>query len=254
LTFDAGGRDQVVTVEFHVSTNARISEYVLDFDSRRIDQLRTDVRLEAGTYRSQWRGVISGRPVSPASYRYVVEARDDLGHTRSVDTEIVVPPYRFPVGRIMRAELGPRVGQVGQPLTVRVRVRNNGLVPLRGIGQSSLPLPTGAEGVPQPLGESESTWGSWRVAVGLADGDRAGNREFWRPGGGSTNPTLPLAQRYPFRWGLGRTLAPGEEVEVTGQIELPTQPGRWWVYTGLIHEGFVVHDDGIFGQLVEVRP
>ncbi|MCL6648316.1 MAG: N-acetylmuramoyl-L-alanine amidase [Chloroflexi bacterium] len=52
-------------------------------------------------------------------------------------------------------------------------------------------------------------------------------------------------RRYPFRWGLGGTLAPGERRLISGQIELTT-PKRslWWA--GLIQEGVAFRVD-MFG-------
>jgi Flp pilus assembly protein CpaB len=51
--------------------------------------------------------------------------------------------------------------------------------------------------------------------------------------------------QFPYRWGLGRDLEPGESIEVVGSVRLtePTPDTRYWL--GIIQESNVVTQDGV---------
>jgi hypothetical protein len=249
LTPDGDGVDDVVQIAFGLEITTRVSRYVLDQQGQRIDQVALDEPRIAGGHRVEWNGMVGSRPVAPGSYRYVVEGKDGLGGSRTIETEVLVRPYQFPVGRLIHLEITPTSGRPGDLVQMHGRVRNTGPAPMRAGDWTSAGL--GSSLTDGLIVER----GTWWVAVGWADLQHAGNREFWRPGGGGLmNRGLSLAERYPSRWGLGRSLVPDEETEVSGTLRLPDRPGRWWLYSGLIHEGFTVHDDGVSSIRVEVLP
>ena len=70
------------------------------------------------------------------------------------------------------------------------------------------------------------------------------------------------ASKYPYRWGFGRDLGPGQEVTVEGLITLEHGPlqdrstgsltNRVYFYAGLIQENIAFFDDKVGGAWIEV--
>lgn len=109
---------------------------------------------------------------------------------------------------------------IGGQIRIDVEVWNNSAAPLSTQG----PEP----GFTYKEGENSATVGhtgqmnAWRIGIDAFDN--------------STGKT------YPYRWGLGKTLAPGERVSVRGYVTLSKAHNtQWWA--GLIQEGVAIRSD-----------
>ncbi len=95
-------------------------------------------------------------------------------------------------------------------------------------------------------------YNSYETFGSIADGayiDRAG---FWRVGIDWQGAPVTAGARYPYRWGFGHDLTPGEEVTVWGTIDILHKISKIWLYAGLVQEGHRHWDDGVGRALVEV--
>jgi hypothetical protein len=170
-----------------------------------------------------------GSLVSSGTYTYTIVARDQVGNIVQHQGQIeVVSPGRSSAV-VTFAQIAPVRIALGSALTVRVRVKNTGDVPIKTQGP-----PSGYEYSTDDIFSSieDHTWddkggGFWRVALD------------WGGGHG-----------YPFRWAMSPRpmdqwvkpgewdyLQPGEEVEITGSVRIEQREDRMQFYVGLAHEG-----------------
>ena len=152
-------------------------------------------------------------PAGPADLEVAVT--DPAGNRSVVHQRIVLGETGTPQAQLSEVEITPAVVKTGGTISVSATITNSGAVTLRAA----------------PLGPTVYAWGEDAPTRGyLADtGTVRWGVEF------SLNRS---GIAYPFRWGLGRDLAPGESVAVTGEIqitdEFPLEPVQLWV--GIIHE------------------
>jgi hypothetical protein len=136
----------------------------------------------------------------------------------------------------------------GAALPVRVRVKNVGASrvetpPVGGQPQSFLQTLESNRALPDS---------GWSVGLRAVDGRQTTNREFWRPGGrGESGTDAPLAQ-YPVRLALREPLDPGQEVDLMGELPLPSEPGYYALSAGLIQDSYRLVEDDRARQIVEV--
>jgi hypothetical protein len=162
-----------------------------------------------------------GEPLPDGVYTATVRADDELGNRVEASVPITIEAGGEPGIEILSVDFTPEQIIAGDEISVTIRVKNTGDVPLRTQG----PDP----GFVYSTNDSYSSiedgkWvdkaGLWRVGV-----DWDGNS-----GGGG-------AYRYPFRWGFGKTLEPGEEVVTGGKIQILKQERTMWFYAGVLQEG-----------------
>jgi hypothetical protein len=175
-----------------------------------------------------------GEPLEDGTYTYTIQATDAWGNiTRQAGTLQIKGGGR-PQAVIEQASIGPTEIIQGNLITVTVRVRNTGKVPIRTQGPDSGYMYTfdqvysSIEG-----GKYKDSAGFWRIGV-----DYESNS-----GGGPS--------RYPFRWGFGRDLQPGEAAEITGVIKVDRPEAKLKFYIGLIQEQIRLPQDHI--QVTEVK-
>lgn len=177
-------------------------------------------------------------------YTYTITAEDQVGNVVQRQGTVTVASGGDPEATITYAYIAPQQLLRGDVLTVTMRVKNTGDVPIRTYGP--------------PSGYEYSTNESFSSIEGNRWADRGGG--LWRVGldwegkGG-----------YPFRWALssrppeqwnepGETdlLLPGEEVEITGRVRIEQYETRMFFYVGLIREGVGYRQGGYRRTLVEV--
>ncbi|MGA7730042.1 MAG: hypothetical protein WCD37_02090 [Chloroflexia bacterium] len=162
-----------------------------------------------------------GEPLPDGVYTATVRADDNLGNRVEARVPITIEAGGVPGITILSVEMTPRQIIAGGEISVTIRVKNTGNVPLRtqgpdpGFMYSTNDSYSSIEG-----GKWVDKAGLWRVGV-----DWDGNS-----GGGG-------AYRYPFRWGFGETLEPGEEAITGGKIRILKQERTMWFYTGVLQEG-----------------
>ncbi len=231
--FDA--EDDVAHVSFRLTKDARVSIYATNEQGQKDFVGVRDEKREAGEYAETWSGIVNERPLRDGLYYYTVEARDGAGNVTVDRVPVRLAAGGVPKAKITSVYVAPRRVLLGGTVRVEIGVRNIGETVIRTQG----PAPGYAY-------NSYETFGS------IADGayvDRAG---FWRVGLDWQGAPVTAGARYPYRWGFGHDLAPGEEVSVWGTLEVLHKISKIWLYAGLVQEGHRHWDDGVGRALVEV--
>lgn len=178
-----------------------------------------------------------GALVDSGTYTYTIVAQDEVGNISRREGNILVDNPGRSEARISFVHIAPVEIALGDTITLTVRVKNTGTVPIRTQGPAS--------GFSYTTDETFSSIASLAEQNQPADlwAEKGGG--FWRVGldwGGGRS--------YPFRWALSPRppeqwaepgeydyLQPGEEVEVTGSVEVRQREDRMQFYAGLVHEG-----------------
>ena len=146
---------------------------------------------------------------------------------------------------VLRVEFAPRQVMVGDVVHVAITVRNFGTTVLRTQGP--------------PSGYVYDSYDSFAAIAGHQYADKAG---LWRVGVDWAGSPTASGSKYPYRWGFGHDLQPGEELTLQGGVRIlhgPDQdPGNGPPRTassctpGLIHEGFDFQEDKIGGTWIQI--
>ncbi|MBX5490607.1 MAG: gliding motility-associated C-terminal domain-containing protein [Chloroflexi bacterium] len=227
--------DDVSQVTFYLSKPARVSLYAVDEQGRRVYVGTRNEKREAGEYAETWNGLVNERPLPDGRYQYTIEARDQAGNVTIRQVPIVLSAGGVPKAKITRAYIAPRQVLLGASVQVEVTVKNIGDTVLRTQGPD-----------PGFVYNSYESFGS------IADGayiDRAG---FWRVGVDWTGAPTTAGARFPYRWGFGRDLAPGEETTVWGAIQMLHRVTKVLLFAGLVQEGHRYYDDGVGRTQIEI--
>jgi hypothetical protein len=227
--------DDVAQISFRLTKDARVSIYAADAQGRKAYVGVRDEKRDAGEFAETWSGVVNERPLRDGLYYYTVEARDRAGNVSAARVPVWLGAGGVPKAKITSVYIAPRQVLLGEPVRFEIGVRNIGDTILRTQG-------------PDP----GYSYNSYESFGSIADGayiDRAG---FWRVGIDWQGAPTTAGARYPYRWGFGRDLAPGEEATVTGTIQILHKVTKMWLYAGLVQEGHRYWDDGVGRSLVEV--
>jgi hypothetical protein len=209
-------------------------------------------REEEGPYeqRHVWNGKRPNGALLPAGvYTYTVRAEDLLGNVAQRQGQISLVNVGQPEARIVSAYIAPQQVMLGEVVTVTVRVRNTGTVPIRTYGPAS--------GYEYTTDEVYSSVEEGRYTA------QAGG--FWRVGMDWDANSGGGPRRYPFRWALSQRppeewtvpgvedfLMPGEEVEIVGRVRVLQRETRMGFYVGLIQDGVGFFQDRTARTIVEV--
>ncbi len=139
------------------------------------------------------------------------------------------------MAEIVDVRFTPSSLMLGLPVRVRITVRNAGPVTLRTQG-------------PEP-GFTYTTNETFSSVQGGAFAERAG---LWRVGVDWDANSGGGPRRYPFRWGFGHDLAPGEETTVEGFIQILEHQSEMSFFAGLIQEGIGFPVDQVGRQRMQV--
>jgi hypothetical protein len=147
--------------------------------------------------------------------------QDPAGYRVEASRPITIEGGGDPDLEILSVDISPQQIILGGEISVTIRVKNTGDVPLRTQG-------------PDP-GYTYTTKDSYSSIEGGALDARAG---LWRVGvDWDGNSGGGPAYRYPYRWGLGKTLMPGEEAVTGGKIRILKEERAMWFYAGVLREG-----------------
>lgn len=177
-----------------------------------------------------WDGKLpNGALVAAGTYTYTITARDAVGNIVERTGQIEVEQPGRAAAQITFVHIAPVEIALGNTVTVTVRVKNTGDVPIRTQGP--------------PSGYRYTTNTTFAAIEDERWAEKGGG--FWRVGldwGGGHG--------YPFRWALSSRpmeqwaepgvfdyLMPGEEVEITGSVVVEQREDRMEFYAGLVHEG-----------------
>lgn len=177
---------------------------------------------------------VKGEPLPDGVYTYTIQAADAWGNLTRRSSTLQIKGGGRPQAVIEQATVAPTSIIRGGIITVTVRVRNIGKVPIRSQGPASGFL-----------------YNSREVFSSVANGEYSDAAGFWRIGVDYESNSGAGASRYPFRWGFGKELQPGEAVEVTGLIKVERPEEKIRFYVGLIQEQIALPQDRM--QITEVK-
>lgn len=199
--------------------------------------------------RHVWNGkTIDGIILPDGVYTYTLRAADRFGNLAQHTGTVTIAGSGLPEATITSSSIVPEALMLGGVLTVTVRIKNTGSVPIRTYGPAS-----GYEYSTKQVFSS--------VEDGKYDAKSGG---FWRVGA-DWDANSGGARRYPFRWSISPrppaqwkvpfvedVLLPGEEAEVVGRIRVEQPETKMTFYVGLIWDGVGFRQDRNGRTLVKV--
>jgi hypothetical protein len=227
--------DDVASITFRLAQTSTTAITVNGPDNQRIP-LQAPTAMAAGEHLVPFTGNdLFGKVLPDGPYTVTVRTTDLAGNAVEARLPITITGGGQPSLSLLSADFSPHALMLGNTLTVRMTVQNTGKVPLRtqgpdpGYTYTTNDVYSSVEG-----GQYTDKAGLWRVAV---DWDA-------NAGGG------PL--RYPFRWGFGHTLAPGETVTIDGHITILKQERQMLFFTGVLQEGVRIWLDRLAPATIDV--
>lgn len=225
--FDA--RDDVATLNWRTTRPATVTVSIAGASGfSRV--LKTAKNQPAQQDRVDFNGFDQkGDPLPDGVYTYTIQAADKYGNITRRASTVEVKGGGRPQAVISYANIGPGEIIKGNIVTVTVRVKNTGKVPIRSQGpESGFTYTTRDTYSSIEQGRYEDKAGFWRIGVDF-----------------DANSGVGGPVRYPFRWGWSsdRDLQPGEEVEIVGQIKVERDEKDIRLYVGLIQEKIALIQD-----------
>ena len=182
-----------------------------------------------------WNGkTVDGVLLADGVYTYTVRAEDRFGNLVERQGPIAIKGGGQPEATITYSYMAPQAVMRGDTITVTMRVKNTGDVPIRTYGPPSSYEYSTEEVFSSIMGGryTAKSGGFWRIGVD------------WDANSGGA------AKRYPYRWAISPRppaqwkipneedlLMPGEEAEVVGRIRILQPETKMGFYVGLIQDG-----------------
>lgn len=177
---------------------------------------------------------VKGEPLVDGIYTYTIQAADKWGNLSRRSGTLEIKGGGRPKAIIEQVTIGPGEIIRGNLITVTMRVRNIGKVAIRSQGPNS-----------------GFVYSSREVFSSVENGAYTDAAGFWRVGIDYESNSGSGASRYPFRWGFGKELQPGEAVEITGLIKVERPEEKLRFYAGLIQEQIALPQDRV--QITEIK-
>jgi flagellar hook capping protein FlgD len=169
-----------------------------------------------------------GKSVPAGPYTVTVRTADLAGNAVEARRPLTVTDAGQPNIALLSVKIEPPQLMLGGKLHVHMVVQNTGQVPLRTQGPDS--------------GYTYTTNDSYSSIEGGRYTDQAG---LWRVGLDWEGNAGGAPYRYPFRWGFGHTLAPGETATIDGYVTILKREQTMWFYAGVLQEGVRIALDGL---------
>jgi len=197
-----------------------------------------------------WNGkTVDGILLADGVYTYTVRAEDRYGNLVERQGPISIKGGGQPEATITYSYMAPQSIMRGEVITVTMRVKNTGDVPIRTYGP--------------PSGYEYSTEEVFSSIAGGSYTAKSGG--FWRIGVDWDANSGGAAKRYPYRWALSPRppdqwrvpnqedwLMPGEQVEVIGRIRVFQPETKMGFYVGLIQDGVGFFQDRTGRTIINV--
>jgi hypothetical protein len=165
--------------------------------------------------------------VPNGNYLFGVRAEDTAGNVVERSVPLVVEDGGTPEASIVSARIGPRQIIRGDQVCLDTVVRNTGQTVLRTEGPD-----------PSYVYSSLDSYSS------IAEHAFAEHAGYWRVGMSWSGSTDTSGATYPYRWGFGHDLQPGEEVTVHGCVQVQNEQDKLVFFAGLVQEDVAIHSAG----------
>ena len=153
-------------------------------------------------------------PLPDGVYTYTVQATDKAGNVSRAASTVMVTGGGRPDATVSSVEFSPSEVIKGGIITATIKVKNTGKVVIRTHGPNS-----------------GYTYDSRDTYRNIENGQYDYKAGFWRVGVGTNT-----SSDYPYRWGFGHDLQPGEEVTIIGQIRVNENDTKLTFFAGLLQE------------------
>ncbi len=246
---NADAIDDVAEFTYRLPVSATVNIEVLAPNGEVIPVV---TREEEGPYeqRHVWNGKRpNGSLLEAGVYTYTVRAEDPFGNVVQRQGQITLADVGQPEARIVYSMIAPQRVMLGEVITVTIRVRNTGTVPIRTYGP-----PSGYEYTTDEVFSS--------VEDGIYAAQAGG---FWRVGMDWDANSGGGPKRYPYRWSISPRppaewaqpfvedfLYPGEEAEIIGRVRILQRETRMGFYVGLIQDGVGFFQDRTGRTIIDV--
>lgn len=247
---NADGIDDVAEITFRTAVTATLDIEIVGPGCAPLCPFATAEETEPIPQRRVWNGrTPDGVLLADGEYTLVVRARDTLGNLVEQRGSVTIAGGGQPEATITYTYMAPQAIMRGDVITVTMRVKNTGDVPIRTYGP-----PSGYE------------YSTEDVFSSVEDGQYAAKSGgFWRIGVDWDANSGGAAKRYPYRWAITPRppeewkvpfvedlLMPGEEAVVVGRIRVMQQETKMGFYTGLIQDGVGFFQDRTGRTIIDV--
>jgi hypothetical protein len=226
--FDA--RADITHITYRLAKDAWVAPYldtISETGQARRVWMGEEIKALAGEQNLTYDGIANGQPVPSGNYVLGIRARDQAGNVVERGAPLVVEESGVPEASIVLAHIGPLQIIRGDAVCLEAIVRNSGQTVLRTEGPD-----------PGYVYHSFDTYSSIEDHVFA---ERAG---YWRVGlNWSGSPDVNGAS-YPYRWGFGHDLQPGEEVTVRGCVRMLNEQDKLVLFAGLVQENVAIRSAG----------
>ena len=247
---NADGIDDQAEITYQLPVTATVDLTITRPDGGNPIPLVAGEQQDPTPQRALWNGKTSDGAILPnGAYSYTLQARDDYGNVVRKTGTIAIVNSGQPEATITYTNIAPARIQLGDVITITLRVKNTGDIPIRTYGPAS-----GYEYSTNDVFSSiqqgqyvQKSGGFWRAGVDWDGNTSAGPRRY--PYRWAITPRPPEKWKVPFQEDL---LMPGEEATVIGRIRVDQQETKMGFYAGLTWDGVGFRQDRIGRQIIEV--
>jgi hypothetical protein len=227
--------DDVAQISFRLSKKANVSVFVGKPDGQRYI-IKSFEKADPAEYKVTFNGTTAeGKLLDNGDYQFFIVATDTAGNQVTQTGPVSIQNGGQPQIKVLDVQFEPQKLMQGQTIKLTIRVKNTGKVVLRTQGpEPGFTYTTNDTFASINNGQYVDKAGLWRVGVDWDGNSGSGPR------------------RYPFRWGLGKDLQPGEEATITGNITILQNEKQMSFYAGVIQEGIGFPADQLGRTLINV--
>ena len=228
------GIDDTMRATFRTTKLATVTLYLVS-DSGKRYVLERQEREQPGEQSTTWNGQIGNQLLPSGNYRFVAEAQDSAGNVSLAEKPLKLDATSMPDAHILAVSFEPNAVMYGGLVKVTIRVKNTGNTVLKTEG-------------PDP----GYTYNSQEGFSTIENGAFRDKKGYWRVGVDWAGAPGSSGAKYPYRWGFGKDLQPGEEVTVVGYIRMNEKYPRIWLYAGLVQEQIRYWDNQVGQTTIDI--
>lgn len=246
---NADGRNDVTEITYQLPVTATVDITIATPDGRTLPFITGELTSPA-LHRQVWNGkTTDGLILDNGIYTYTIRAQDLYGNIVEKREQITIEASGQPQALITYSYMAPQQIELGDVVTVTMRIKNTGTVPIRTYG---------------PASGYEYTTND--VFSSIADGKyTAKSGGFWRIGVDWDANSGGASKRYPYRWAITPRppeqwkipfvedeFLPGEECVIVGRVRIKQQETKMGFYVGLIQDGVGFFQDKTGRTIIKI--